>query len=70
MHIVLDGPDPEASGLSTYLTDICKQRFGKRMHPWSLERLLNEDASEPSARRLGRPGGVQRDRVLFTRPCL
>ena len=44
MRIVLDGPDPEASGLSAYtledLANICEQRFGKRMHPWSLGRLL------------------------------
>jgi transposase len=62
MHIVLDGPDPEASGLSAYtledLANICEQRFGKRMHPWSLGRLL---------RRLGfsrqktRPSHPQKD---------
>ena len=44
MRIVLDGPDPEVSGLSAYtledLANICEQRFGKRMHPWSLGRLL------------------------------
>ena len=62
MRIVLDGPDPEASGLSAYtledLANICEQRFGKRMHPWSLGRLL---------RRLGfsrqktRPSHPQKD---------
>jgi transposase len=44
VEIVLAGPDIEASGLSTYtledLAKICEQRFGKRMHPWSLGRLL------------------------------
>jgi transposase len=44
MHIVLAGPDAETSGLSAYtledLAGICEQRFGKRMHPWSLGRLL------------------------------
>ena len=44
MRIVLAGPDPEASGLSAYtledLAGICEQRFGKRMHPWALGRLL------------------------------
>ena len=44
MRIVLAGPDPETSGLSAYtledLAGICEQRFGKRMHPWSLGRLL------------------------------
>ena len=44
MRILLAGPDPEASGLSAYtledLAQICEQRFGKRMHPWSLGRLL------------------------------
>jgi transposase len=44
MRIVLAGPDPETSGLSAYtledLAGICETRFGKRMHPWSLGRLL------------------------------
>jgi transposase len=44
IRIVLAGPDPETSGLSAYtledLADICAQRFGKRMHPWALGRLL------------------------------
>src|SRR3977135_3526492 len=44
VRIVLAGPDPETSGLSAYtledLASICEQRFGKRMHPWSLGRLL------------------------------
>jgi transposase len=46
VEIVLAGPDIEASGLSAYtledLSDICQQRFGKRMHPWSLGRLLKK----------------------------
>src|SRR5512134_812130 len=44
MRIVLAGPNPETSGLSAYtledLADICTERFGKRMHPWALGRLL------------------------------
>lgn len=44
VEIVLAGPDPETSGLSAYtledLAAICGRRFGKRMHPWSLGRLL------------------------------
>jgi transposase len=44
MRIVLAGPDPETSGLSAYtledLAGLCEKRFGKRMHPWSLGRLL------------------------------
>ena len=44
IRIVLAGPDPETSGLSAYtledLAGICEKRFGKRMHPWSLGRLL------------------------------
>lgn len=46
VEIVLAGPDIEASGLSAYtladLADICAERFGKRMHPWSLGRLLKK----------------------------
>ncbi len=46
VEIVLAGPDIEASGLSAYtledLANICEERFGKRMHPWSLGRLLKK----------------------------
>ena len=42
--IVLAGSDPETTGISAYtledLAQICEARFGKRMHPWSLGRLL------------------------------
>ena len=44
MRIVLAGPNPETSGLLADtledLAGLCEQRFGKRMHPWSLGRLL------------------------------
>ena len=44
MRIVMTGPDPETTGLSAYtledLAGICEARFDKRMHPWSLGRLL------------------------------
>lgn len=44
VEIVLAGPDPETTGLSAYtledLAGVCESRFGKRMHPWSLGRLL------------------------------
>ena len=44
VSIVLAGSDPETTGISAYtledLAHICKTRFGKRMHPWSLGRLL------------------------------
>lgn len=44
VEIVLAGPDTEATGLSAYtladLAAICEARFGKRLHPWSLGRLL------------------------------
>jgi transposase len=43
--IVMSGSDPEASGLSAYtledLAVICAERFGKRLHPWSVGRLLH-----------------------------
>ena len=62
MHIVLDGPDPEASGLSAYtledLANICEQRFGKRMHPWSLGRLLKRLGF---SRQKTRPSHPQKD---------
>ena len=62
MHIVLNGPDPEASGLSAYtledLANICEQRFGKRMHPWSLGRLLKRLGF---SRQKTRPSHPQKD---------
>jgi transposase len=62
MRIVLAGPDPEASGLSAYtledLAGICEQRFGKRMHPWSLGRLLKRLGF---SRQKARPSHPQKD---------
>lgn len=57
VEIVLAGPDPETTGLSAYtledLARLCKDRFGKRMHPWSLGRLLkNLGLSRQKARPL------------------
>ena len=44
VEIVLKGSDPETTGISAYtledLAGVCETRFGKRMHPWSLGRLL------------------------------
>ena len=46
VQIVLAGPDIETSGLSAYtledLAKLCEDRFGKRMHPWSLGRMLKK----------------------------
>jgi transposase len=43
---VLDGPAPEASGLSAFtredLVRICKKRFGKSLHVTSMGRILRE----------------------------
>ncbi len=42
--VVMAGCDPEATGLSAYtledLAGICEKRFGKRLHPWSVGRML------------------------------
>jgi len=44
VSIVMGGCDPEATGLSAYtledLAVICVERFGKRLHPWSVGRML------------------------------
>jgi len=62
MRIVLAGPDLEASGLSAYtledLASICEQRFGKRMHPWALGRLLKRLGF---SRQKSRPSHPQKD---------
>ena len=62
VRIVLAGPDPETSGLSAYtledLANICEQRFGKRMHPWSLGRLLKRLGF---SRQKTRPSHPQKD---------
>lgn len=57
VEIVLAGPDVEATGLSTYtledLADLCEERFGKRLHPWSFGRMLkNLGLSRQKARPL------------------
>ena len=43
--IVMAGSDPEVTGLSAYtledLAAICAERFGKRIHPWSVGRMLH-----------------------------
>jgi len=42
--LILDGPDPEVDGLSAWtLPELCRvieQRFGKRLHPASLSRIV------------------------------
>jgi transposase len=42
--LILDGPDPELDGLSTWtLPELCRvieQRFSKRLHPASLSRIV------------------------------
>jgi transposase len=62
MRIVLAGSDPEASGISAYtledLANICEKRFGKRMHPWSLGRLLKRLGF---SRQKTRPSHPQKD---------
>jgi transposase len=62
MRIVLAGPDPETSGISAYtledLANICEQRFGKRMHAWSLGRLLKRLGF---SRQKARPSHPQKD---------
>ena len=62
MRIVLTGPAPGSSGISAYtledLADICEQRFGKRMHPWSLGRLLKRLGF---SRQKTRPSHPQKD---------
>ena len=69
MRIVLDGPDPEASGLSAYtledLANICEPALRQadaslvaRTAAEASRVLATEDAPEPSAKRPGRPGGL------------
>lgn len=44
VRIVLDGPDPEADGISAYtledLARIAHERFEVSYHPWSMSRVL------------------------------
>lgn len=46
VEIVLAGPDPEASGISTFTRDdlvaICAERFGKRLAATSIGRILRD----------------------------
>ena len=46
-NIIFRGPDPERDGISAWtLADLCgwlEQRFGKRLHPASLSRILRRN---------------------------
>ena len=60
--IVLAGPDPEASGISTFtredLVRICKERFGLGLHVSSMGRILHELGL---SRQKARPSHPQKD---------
>ena len=44
LDLILDGPDPEVDGLSSWtLPELCRvieERFAKRLHPASLSRVV------------------------------
>ena len=62
LEIVLAGPDPEASGLSTFtredLVRICRERFGKSLHVSSMGRILR---GLGLSRQKARPSHPQKD---------
>jgi len=62
VEIVLAGPDPEATGISTFTRDdlvaICSDRFGKRLHATSMGRILRELGL---SRQKSRPSHPQKD---------
>src|ERR1700704_816329 len=62
VRVAFAGPAPEANGASASpledLAGICEQRFGKRMHPWSLGRLLKRLGF---SRQKTRPSHPQKD---------
>ena len=62
-RIVLDGPAPEASGISAFtregLVRICKKRFAKSLHVTSMGRILRELGL---SRQKARPSHPEKDR--------
>jgi transposase len=62
LSIVLDGSDPEASGISAFTRDdlvaICVNRFGKRLHATSMGRILRDLGL---SRQKSRPSHPQKD---------
>ena len=62
MQIVLDGSDPNTSGLSAFTRDdlvrICDARFGKRLHAISMGRILRDLGV---SRQKSRPSHPQKD---------
>ena len=62
LSIVLDGSDPEASGISAFTRDdlvaICVDRFGKRLHATSMGRILRDLGL---SRQKSRPSHPQKD---------
>jgi transposase len=67
--IVMAGRDPEATGLSAYtledLAAICQERFGKRIHPWSVGRLLRKLGMSRQKTRPSHPMKDPADAVAF-----
>jgi len=62
LAIVMAGPDPDIDGFSAFTRDdlvaVCEKKFGKRMHPTSMGRLLRKlDLSRQKAR----PSHPQKD---------
>ncbi|HEV2124057.1 MAG TPA: winged helix-turn-helix domain-containing protein [Chloroflexota bacterium] len=61
-NIIFRGPDPERDGISAWtLADLCgwlEQRFGKRLHPASLSRILRRNGF---SRQKARPVHPRRD---------
>lgn len=62
LRIVLDGCDPETSGLSAFTRDdlvrLCEERFGKRLHATSMGRILRDLGL---SRQKTRPSHPQKD---------
>ena len=69
MAIVMAGSDPEVTGLSAYtledLAAICAERFGKRLHPWSVGRLLHKLGLSRQKTRPSHPMKDPADAVAF-----
>ena len=67
--IVMAGSDPDVTGLSAYtledLAAICAERFGKRLHPWSVGRLLHKLGLSRQKTRPSHPMKDPADAVAF-----
>ena len=72
--LILDGPDPETDGLSSWtLPELCRvieERFGKRLHPASLSRIVRRAGFSRQKARQRHPSSDAAAQEVFQKGAL